>query len=43
MSITFVRYFYEGGEQSQIKIKASHYTSNLTQLTVIFGALNAGT
>lgn len=43
MSITFLKYFSEGGEQSCVKIKASLYTSKLPQLTVVFGILNAGT
>lgn len=43
MSITFLKYFSEGGEQSYVLIKSSLYTSKLPQLTVIFCTLNAGT
>lgn len=43
MSITFLKYSSERGEQSYVKIKTSLYTSKLSQLTVTFGTLNGGT
>lgn len=43
MSVIFLKYFSEGGEQSYVKIKTSLYTSKLPQLTGIFGTLSAGT